>query len=442
LSILLSVDGQQQPHAGMGRSIILQRGAVIWQEEASSFSQQQQQQQGVVPREWIVMTHGFLLVDHNTVDVQSACCADLSTSAVPGIGLLTTALPKLPQWNTTNNKDSTAEGGGDVGTSTPPSTTNTTTGGSGIAEVAHLWNQVTLVQAGPQDAKSLILHIQDELIYTLTCRSHPQQQAWLNVLETVVIQAYLRFVVPANKVATRNHPNNDSDSDDSDSDEDEEDETWSLGWQHRIIQRSLHSPAVTGHVHVLQQMLLQHASSADGLNALDIYQSWSPLHYAAYYNHVTIAKLLLQAGADANIVEGSSTTTTSTTTTTKPNHEHGRTPLYLAERYRFTDMKKLLESHGARPSAMARDEERGALFRSVAAVEEKKKSNKLKQEQAAAAAAAQRQQQHAMQALHERGQRIERLDDKTQELQQNAQDYRDMAKTLKDQTMQKKWYQL
>lgn len=468
----------------MGHSIILQRGWVVVHSSTHPCC------------ELVVLTHGFLLLqsmaDSNTTTNTSAtattatttddgtdgtgvgvsgCCTELPylppTAAAAG-GWLLASIPKLPSvsWNSKND----------------------TNGATCLVNAAHLWQHVTLVQVGTTP-NTFVIHVNSNSSgndndnsgsgdnddndhdhdhddhttrYTITCRNANQLEAWWDVLEMAVLFAYHRFVVPS-KVTKRLHQD---DTDDTDDDEEEdEDETWSLGWQHRIIQRSLHAPAVTGDVNVLHQMLDLAKSSTpttsssssppplqrppgwpaarvasnppELLDALDTYQSWTPLHYAAYHNHVAVAKLLLEAGANPNSVEGSS----SSSSITPSSDPLGRTPLYLAERYRFAEMKKLLESYGARPSTMARNEEKGALFRSVAAVEEKKKHDRQQKERQAAAHAA-AQQQHAMQALQERGQRIEQLDDKTQELQQNAHDYRDMAKTLKDQAMQKKWYQM
>lgn len=95
----------------------------------------------------------------------------------------------------------------------------------------------------------------------------------------------------------------------------------------------------------------------------------------------------------------------------------------------------LLEHHGAKKHTTAE-----VLFKSALEEQEKMRSEKsptsgaktvAKAKQAAGAMS------HAMSALRERGERLERLDDKTAQLQSDASNYADMAKKMKEKNKKK-----
>jgi Ankyrin repeats (3 copies)/Ankyrin repeat len=64
---------------------------------------------------------------------------------------------------------------------------------------------------------------------------------------------------------------------------------------------------------------------------------WFPLHYAAKYGHISVVRLLLEAGRDVNA----------------PAAEHGRTALQAASEGGHEDIVKLLISYGADVNASA-----------------------------------------------------------------------------------------
>lgn len=130
----------------------------------------------------------------------------------------------------------------------------------------------------------------------------------------------------------------------------------------------------------------------------------------------------------------------------------------VAERNRLPQIKKVLEGQGGQPSKLAEMEERGELFGGAehAAYNTERRREKeriikeneqtAQDEKAAKAAAkaegAQSEMSKAMSALVERGEKIEKMDDKTKDLEAEAKNFKDMAAQLKDKTMKKKWYQL
>jgi hypothetical protein len=131
---------------------------------------------------------------------------------------------------------------------------------------------------------------------------------------------------------------------------------------------------------------------------------------------------------------------------------------YAAERNKLNEIKKLLEGKGGRPSKLAEMEERGELFGGIEQAAQKterrreretlvkENEQEAKDEKAAKAAAkaasSQTEMSKAMSALVERGEKISQIDDKTQDLEAEAKDFKDLASQLKEKTMKKKWYQL
>ena len=71
--------------------------------------------------------------------------------------------------------------------------------------------------------------------------------------------------------------------------------------------------------------------------ASGLQKGFTPLHIAAKYGNVSIAKLLLQKGANANI-EG----------------KNGLTPLHVATHYNCIDVAQLLLEKGSSPHAAAK----------------------------------------------------------------------------------------
>ena len=102
--------------------------------------------------------------------------------------------------------------------------------------------------------------------------------------------------------------------------------------------------------------------------------------------------------------------------------------------YEKEDMIKLLEQYGAKANRS------GVLFES--AIEEQKRLKEQTPKTAhrktvAKAEGAKGEMSEAMSALKERGDRIEKLDKKTADLQHDAQNYAEMAKKQKQKTKKK-----
>jgi syntaxin-binding protein 5 len=111
----------------------------------------------------------------------------------------------------------------------------------------------------------------------------------------------------------------------------------------------------------------------------------------------------------------------------------------------------LLMQHGGKPSELARVEERGELFGNAADAnaksEQRRATEKATKDAKVADAAAKADSAKGnmgdnMNALHIRGQKINELGEKTQELEENAKQYGSLASQLKDKVKAKKWYQL
>ena len=125
--------------------------------------------------------------------------------------------------------------------------------------------------------------------------------------------------------------------------------------------------------------------------------------------------------------------------------------MYFAQRNHMTDVEAILKEYGGKPSRLAELELRGELF---GGVEQASRNNEKRREQeqayvdrkaadaAAKAESSQSEMSKAMSALVERGQKIERMDDKARELNNEAKEFGNLAKQLKGEMKNKKWYQL
>ena len=74
-----------------------------------------------------------------------------------------------------------------------------------------------------------------------------------------------------------------------------------------------------------------------GCCVLSLQKGLTPLHIAAKYGHIKVARLLLQKGADSN-VQG----------------KNGLTPLHVATHYNHVNVALLLLEHGASPHSTAK----------------------------------------------------------------------------------------
>jgi Synaptobrevin len=130
-----------------------------------------------------------------------------------------------------------------------------------------------------------------------------------------------------------------------------------------------------------------------------------------------------------------------------------------AERHQLSEaIVEALASTGGKRSRLAETELRGELFSRVFGSnvknEQRRERERIAKEQELAAKdikaaevldkaeSAQSEMSKAMAALVERGEKIERLDNKTKDLEAKAKNFGDLAAQLKNEVMGKKWYQL
>jgi len=200
-----------------------------------------------------------------------------------------------------------------------------------------------------------------------------------------------------------------------------------LGWQYKLIHQSGYTAAVTGNMNLM--------GNPENLNSLDTYNQWSPLHYALQCEPCSaeIVEALLRMGADPNLLDG-----------------EGRSAMYYAERNKLSGIEKILKENGGRTSKLAELEVRGELFGGVDQAEKNTDERReieqaIKDNKAAEAAgkyqSAQSQMNQNMAAMIKRGEKINTMDDKARQLNEEAKNYGKLASQLKDQMRIKKWYQ-
>jgi hypothetical protein len=246
------------------------------------------------------------------------------------------------------------------------------------------------------------------------------------------------------------------------------DVTETMGWQYQLIRTPGYSAAVMGNAEIL--------GKPKNLNKLDKYKEYAPLHYAVQQEtpDEKVIQVLLKKGADPNFPDGEGRSAmyygTYNMTEIKikllllSTHTHFH-PMSIAsfyylpaERNRLTHIQRILEGKGGRASKLAEMEERGELFGSAEQAQHnterrrerdrtvKENEQAVKDQKAAEANAkaesAQSEMGKNMSALIERGEKIEQLDEKTQKLENEAKTFGGLAKQLKEQAKNKKWYQL
>mmetsp|Transcript_43547 Transcript_43547/g.105565 ORF Transcript_43547/g.105565 Transcript_43547/m.105565 type:complete len:585 (-) Transcript_43547:240-1994(-) len=205
-----------------------------------------------------------------------------------------------------------------------------------------------------------------------------------------------------------------------------------IGWQYRLI----HKPAYTAAVMSDFTLMGSPSDPARDLNTTDEYNESTPLHYAMQADpcDAIIIDALLRYGADPN----------------KPDGD-GRTAMYFAQRNHLDDIEPLLKQFGGKDSNLAEMELRGELFGGVEEAqkrtEERREKEQIIKDQKAAetackAQSAQSQMSKNMAAMIERGEKIQEMDDKARQINSEAKDFGDMAKQLKRDMKNKKWYQL
>lgn len=192
-----------------------------------------------------------------------------------------------------------------------------------------------------------------------------------------------------------------------------------LGWQYQLVYHAGFTMAVTNQTYMVTEI-----PSKDVLNRVDEFNGFAPLHYAVKLNHVPAISLLLEAGADPNIKDAD-----------------GHTPMYWCMLDGLPETTiALLTKHGATECKEKRGS--GELFGKVAATEaiiEERNREEAQKKQAEAAAA---EMKNNMKLLQQRGEKIDELGNKANDLNQGAQDFASMAKQLKEASKKKRWYQL
>jgi len=189
-----------------------------------------------------------------------------------------------------------------------------------------------------------------------------------------------------------------------------------IGWQHDIVRASIFSCVVTNNLDGLHKQITSQRRHIS-VDEQDEYNGFTALHYASALGRLDCAILLLQAKVKVNV-----------------KCKDQKTPLDYAMLHENKDMIKLLEQYGAIANSSgvlfaSANEEQKRLKEQTPKVTNRKAMAKL---QGASGALSE-----AMSALKERGDRIEQLDRKTADLQNDAQNYAEMAKQLKEKTKKK-----
>lgn len=275
-------------------------------------------------------------------------------------------------------------------------------------ETCHLWDSVDHVTTAKVGRLTISLEDRKEKDLDLVASSEgPNIRTWFSYIEKVLVSSVMND--PASKIP--------------------KDE---IGWQYRVIHKPAYSAAVLGDLTLMGNP----SDPTKDLNTTDDYNESTPLHYAMQANpcDAIIIEALLRYGADPN----------------KPDGD-GRTAMYFAQRNQLDDIELILKDFGGKASNLADMELRGELF---AGVEEAQKrteerrekeqamKNQMAKETARKAESAQSQMVRNMAAMIERGEKIQEMDDKARQINSEAKDFGDMAKQLKNQMKNRKWYQL
>mmetsp|Transcript_11074 Transcript_11074/g.26594 ORF Transcript_11074/g.26594 Transcript_11074/m.26594 type:complete len:487 (+) Transcript_11074:63-1523(+) len=269
-------------------------------------------------------------------------------------------------------------------------------------ETCQLWSALEFVEIA--NFGILRIHMKSGESFEICCYSNQENtKGWLHAIEQIVILYAL-------------HNSNDSTITDT------------FGWQYEQIRKPAFSAAVGGDIKLL--------GNSPNINELDGYNQCSPLHYAIQRKpcSVDIIDALLRAGADPNLPDG-----------------EGRSAMYYAQQNKLNDIEEILKRYGGKKSALVEIERKGELFGGVdeanrkttrrREIEEAIKDNKAA-DVAARVQSAESQMDKNMKALIERGEKINAISDKAQHLNDEAKTYGELASQLRNQSKDKKWYQL
>lgn len=272
----------------------------------------------------------------------------------------------------------------------------------------HLWNHVEFVEAAKAGTLTVQIRSGGETYDIHAVSGGTSIKEWMHDVEHVLVQHAMHD--PGGSLSSS-----------------------SFGWQYRLVRRPGFTTAVTG------DFALMGTPGRESLNLGDAYNGSTPLHYAVRQSpcNVQVVEALLRLGSDPNVAD-----------------DEDRTAMYFAQRDGMSDVVAILKQYGGKPSRLAEMELRGELFGGVEQAtkncqkrrdqEQETKDGKAAAAVAAAAKAqaAQSDMSRAMSALVERGQKIEHMDDKARELNAEAKTFGDLARQLKGEMKNKKWYQL
>ncbi|KAL3915592.1 MAG: hypothetical protein SGILL_005578 [Bacillariaceae sp.] len=269
-------------------------------------------------------------------------------------------------------------------------------------EACNLWRDVDYVDIAR--AGTLLIQMQSGESYELHATADGEGvRQWFQCIEPVVLQYMLR-------------------------DKNQSERIQEFGWQYTVMRKPGFTAAVTGDMRLM--------GNPRDLNYLDVYNKSTALHYAMQREpcNAEMVDALLRLGADPNF----------------PDSE-GRSAMYFAKRNELDDIASILEEHGGKSSKLAEMELRGELFGGVEqaqrnTVKRREDEKAIKDQKAAEASAkaesAQSQMSKNMAAMIERGEKIEEMDDKARQINEQAKEYGNFASQLKNQMKNKKWYQL
>ncbi|GKY98715.1 hypothetical protein MPSEU_000827800 [Mayamaea pseudoterrestris] len=219
-----------------------------------------------------------------------------------------------------------------------------------------------------------------------------QWQSWLDAFHTVLVQNTLH--------SSRPHTD--------------------IGWQYALVQVPWFTLAICG---AEDEGIVR---NRDLLNHLDVYNQYAPLHYAIRRGNTAAVKLLLEAGANANLLGG----------------DDRQSPMSMAQDVEDDDIVQLLLEFGAKREAR---KDKTELFGRVAATEdtikEKKEAKALEVERAAEVERikterVQAQMAENMRLMQQRGEEINEMSDKATVMNEGASEYGSLAKQLKEKAKQ------
>jgi len=236
-----------------------------------------------------------------------------------------------------------------------------------------------------------------------SCTSPAEHRAWVEALERVVIQAQIHKKRPP-------------------AGEEEVEDVRIIAWEHELLQTSVHTLALMGNPFMMENILKAHPEKA---LEKDIYRSYTPLHIATLHKKLECMKILLEYGANVHMKD-----------------EEDNTAMNYAQSMNFQEGVELLREYGAK-------DDRGELLEQIAATEAKMEADRARLQAIDEAKQAEmdRRKKKAsalsnvmsenMDAMKERGERLEQLDDKTRQMENEASDFRDNARLLKEKMKKK-----